>query len=97
MALFTYTINYVIDEETKKAILGIAKTQEKIMALVEQLEEKILGLQTSVDTFQEVAITKVAELNAVITDFYLSDFDSVLQILEYDKCKWSYEQTEGTE
>ena len=38
------------------------------MALVEQLEEKIGALQTSVDTFQEVAISKVAELNAVITD-----------------------------
>lgn len=68
MSLFTININHVLDAETKKMLVEIHKNTKKIMALVEQLEEKIGALQTSVDTFQEVAISKVAELNAVITD-----------------------------
>jgi len=34
---------------------------------------------------------------SVATDCFISDFDSVLQVLEYEKCKWSYEKTEGKE
>jgi Na+/citrate or Na+/malate symporter len=31
---------------------------------------------------------------SVVTDFYVSDLDSALEILEYDKCKWTYEHVE---
>lgn len=34
---------------------------------------------------------------SVATDCFISDFDSVLQVLEYEKCKSSYECTEGKE
>jgi hypothetical protein len=34
---------------------------------------------------------------SVATDFYISDFDSALQVLEYEKCKFTYEHSEQME
>ena len=68
MSLFTITINNVIDEETKKLIIGIAKTQKKIMASVQELQDLVSGLQVSVDTLQEKVTTTISTLDATIAD-----------------------------
>lgn len=75
MGLFTFNINYVVDEETKNDIRDIKKTQEKIMATVQELTELVQGLevtvgelQVSTDTLQEKITNAIATLNATIVD-----------------------------
>lgn len=68
MSLFTITINQVIDEETKKLIIGIAKTQKKIMASVQELTDLVDGLQVSVDALQAQVATTITALDATIAD-----------------------------
>lgn len=68
MSLFTFNINQVIDEETKKAILGIAKTQKKIMATLQEVTDALETLQATTDNVQALVGQKITELEAVIAD-----------------------------
>jgi len=68
MGLFTFNINYVVDEETKKAILDIAKTQKIIMATLQEVTDALDSLQATTDATQALVGQKITELETVIAD-----------------------------
>lgn len=68
MSLFTFNINHVSDEETKKTLVKILKNQKKIMASLDEIQAEALKVQETLDNVQATVASSFEALNATIAD-----------------------------